>query len=60
MADYEEQALLTGIMSGRPCTICTVPPSKRENLQQQWPIRTHEMMRKQIAKQRQMKASKGE
>jgi Plavaka transposase len=54
MADYEEQALLTGVMSGRQCTVCIVPPSKREELQRQWPMRTHEMMQKQIAKQRQI------
>jgi Plavaka transposase len=52
MADYEEQALLTGVMSGRQCTICTVPPSLREDLLQRWPMRTHEGMQEQIAKQR--------
>ena len=52
MADYEEQALLTGVMSGRQCTTCTVPPSLREDLLQRWPMRTHEGMQEQIAKQR--------
>jgi hypothetical protein len=51
MADYEEQALLTGVKSGRHCTICQVPPSEREHLQKKWPIRTHEYMQQLIAKQ---------
>jgi hypothetical protein len=52
MADYEEQALLTGVKSGRHCTICQVPPSEREHLQKKWPTRTHEYMQQLITKQR--------
>jgi hypothetical protein len=53
MADYEEQVLLTGVKSGRHCTICQVPPSERENLQKRWPKRTHEYTQQLIARQQQ-------
>ncbi|KAN0076227.1 hypothetical protein V8E54_006369, partial [Elaphomyces granulatus] len=52
IADYEEQVLLTGVKSGRHCTICQVPPSERENLQKRWPKRTHEYTQQLIAWQR--------
>jgi hypothetical protein len=53
IADYEEQVLLTGVKSGRHCTVCQVPPSERENLQIRWPKRTHEYTQQLIAWQRQ-------
>ena len=52
MADYEEQVLITGVKSGRHCTICKVPPNERENLTRRWSTRTHADMQKQIATQR--------
>ena len=52
IADYEEQVLITGVKSGRHCTICTVPPNSRENLTQQWPLRTHQDTQAQLIAQR--------
>ena len=54
IADYEEQVLLTGVKSGRHCTICQVPPWERENLQKRWPKRSHEYTQELIAWQRQL------
>src|SRR5580658_5188464 len=54
IADYEEQVLLTGIKSGRHCTICQVPPWERENLQKRWPKRSHAYTQELIAWQRQL------
>jgi Plavaka transposase len=52
MADYEEQVLLTGVKSRQHCTMCQVPPLKRENLtEKQYPPRTHEETRRQIKRQ---------
>jgi hypothetical protein len=52
MADYEEQSLITNIKSGRHCSVCLVPPDKREHLQMAWPKRTHESTQQQILLQR--------
>ena len=51
MADYEEQVLITGVKSQQHCTICQVPPNRRENLLERHPLRTHESTKKQIAAQ---------
>lgn len=48
MADYEEQTLLTGVKSGQPCTICTVPPRECDKLHLQWPEQTHQYMQEAI------------
>ena len=51
MADYEEQVLITGIKSGRQCSICTGPPNERGNLRGKWCHRTHASTQAQIARQ---------
>lgn len=51
MVDYEEQVLITGVKSGRHCSICQVPPDERENLDKSWDLRTHEYTRAQIRAQ---------
>lgn len=52
MADYEEQVLITGVKSGKHCTICQVPPDQRERLQSRWPHRSHEYTLARIRKQK--------
>jgi hypothetical protein len=52
MADYEEQVLITGVKSGKHCTICQVPPDQREKLQSHWPFRSHEYTLARIRKQK--------
>lgn len=52
MTDYEEQVLITGVKSGRHCTICQVPSNKREDLLSTWPKRTHSSTKAQIKEQR--------
>ena len=51
MADYEEQALITGIKKGQQCPICRVPPDKRENLLGKWKFRTHTYTQERIRRQ---------
>ncbi|KAI9750296.1 MAG: hypothetical protein M4579_006529 [Chaenotheca gracillima] len=60
MTDYEEQVLITGIKSGRHCSICQVPPDERENLCQEWPKRTHESTQLQIATQSNQRRARGD
>lgn len=45
--DYKEQILITGV-KGDHCTICQVPPDRREDIQVKWPSRTHESTQKQL------------
>ena len=52
MADYEEQALITGIKKGQQCPICRVHPDERENLVKRWKFRTHRYTQKAIERQR--------
>lgn len=59
VADYEEQVLITGIKSGRHCTICQVPPDERHRLcAQGYPLRTHHSTFQQIIAQRDILAKK--
>jgi len=58
IADYEEQALITGIKSGRHCPICQVHPDERQDLSKRWAVRTHEQMKDQVRKQQQGKVSR--
>ena len=51
MVDYKEQVLITSIKSNSHCSICQVPPNKREHLCQPWDMRTHESTRAQIRRQ---------
>ena len=51
MVNYEEQVLITGIKSNNHCSICQVPPDKRENLHEKWELRTHESTQSQILRQ---------
>jgi hypothetical protein len=51
IADYEEQALITGIKSGRQCPICQVQPNQRQNISVISAPRTHEQMQARIEKQ---------
>lgn len=41
VVDYEEQAKLTGVKSGRHCTICKIDPDFREDLERPTILRTH-------------------
>ena len=52
MADYEEQALITGIKKGQHCPICRVPPHHREKLMERWEFRTHSYTQRRIRRQR--------
>lgn len=44
VADYEEQALITGVKNGQHCVICQIPPGEREHLTpvDRYPLRTHQ------------------
>ena len=58
MIDYEEQVLITGIKKAQHCSICTVPPHKRENLTKQWGDRIHKLTQQQISRQQQIGLAK--
>lgn len=49
--DYEEHVVITGIKSGMQCSMCQIPPEKRENLCKIWPKITHDSTRAQLALQ---------
>lgn len=51
IADYEEQVLICNCKMNIQCPRCQVPPSERQNLMVEWPIRTHEQMQHQIRTQ---------
>ena len=59
MVDYEEQVLITGIKSNNHCSICQVPPNKREHLCKSWDMRTHESTRAQLRQQQRRPKSAG-
>lgn len=50
--DYEEQVRLTGVVSGRQCTMCTIHPDLREDLEIDVPWRTQEDTKLRIFRQR--------
>ncbi|THX68147.1 hypothetical protein D6D04_10664 [Aureobasidium pullulans] len=50
--DYEEQVKLTGVVSGRQCTMCTIHPDLREDLEIAVPWRTQEDTKLRIMRQR--------
>ena len=50
--DYEEQVKITGVKSNIHCTICTIPPNQREDLEASAPWRTHGSTQRQIMRQR--------
>ncbi|KAF6227507.1 hypothetical protein HO173_012247 [Letharia columbiana] len=52
--DYEEQAMVTSILSGRHCPTCTVPPTERERLcpPTPYPKRTPERTAEQLRLQK--------
>ena len=52
MVDYEEQILITGIKTSMQCSICYVPPKKRECVTKLWEFQTHESTWEQIKHQR--------
>ena len=58
MSDYEEQVLVTGVKMNRHCVICTVPPGERENLDEQWPKRSHASTKRQLIHQQAAHATK--
>lgn len=47
--NYEEQVIITGIKLGMQCSICLVPPNKREDLCKKWQIRTDKRTVSQLA-----------
>jgi len=50
--DYEEQVAVTGVKSGRHCTMCDVDPDEREDLETWAPWRTHKATLAQQERQR--------
>ncbi len=52
ICDYEEQMLIIDVKSEQHCIICHVSSKDRENLINQWALRTHEFMQRQIQRQR--------
>ncbi|KAI9640247.1 hypothetical protein NHQ30_011297 [Ciborinia camelliae] len=50
-ADYEEQALITGIKYLQQCVNCQCPPNERQHILRHHPLRTHKQMKAQIIKQ---------
>ena len=39
--DYKEQVVITSIKLDMQCSMCQVPPNKRENLCKKWPKKIH-------------------
>ena len=52
MVDYEEQVLITEVKANMQCSICHVPPKKRQRMTKKWEFQTHESTWKQIEHQR--------
>ena len=51
LADMEEQNLLTNVKHNQHCTTCIIPPNIHTHLLKRYRKHTHELTKKQIAKQ---------
>ena len=54
--DYEEQVLITGVKSNRHCSLCTIDPDMREDLEAWAPWRTPRNTHQQLERQRKDKS----
>ena len=52
MVDYKEQVLITGVKANMQCSICHVPPKKKERMTKKWEFQTYELTWEQIERQR--------